>query len=118
MVCLIFIVCDNDDEELMMIEDIFYQKLGGIMMVIDFVGGMIEQGWFGLCLVVDSFIFVIVVDLVLSFYFVLLLVEVGNGNIINFVILSENLIDFFCVVIGVENYIYDGMDMVSVYDLV
>lgn len=116
MACLTFTACDNDDEEPMMTEDPLYQKLGGTTMVTDPAGGMIEQGRLGLRSVVDSSIFVIAADPVLSPYFAPLLAEVGNGNTTNLAVLSENLTDFFCVATGAENYTYDGMDMVSAHD--
>lgn len=116
MACLTFTACDNDDDEPMMTEDTLYQKLGGTTMVTDPAGGMIEQSRLGLRSVVDSSIFVIAADPVLSPYFAPLLAEVGNGNTTNLAILSENLTDFFCVATGAENYTYDGMDMVSAHD--
>lgn len=117
MACFSFTACDNDDDEPMMTEDTLYLKLGGTTMVADpATGGMIEQGRLGLRSVVDSSIFVIAADPVLSPYFAPLLSEVGNGNTTNLAILSQNLTDFFCVATGAKNYTYDGMDMVSAHD--
>jgi len=113
---LFFTACDDDDGAEPM-EPTLYEKLGGTTMVDDpNTTGMIEQGRLGLRSVVDSTIFVIAADPVLSPYFATLLMELNNGNTSNLALLSENLTDFFSVATGAENFSYDGMDMVSAHD--
>lgn len=110
-----FTACDDDEG--MVTEPTLYEKLGGTTMVADPASsGMIEQGRLGLRSVVDSTIFVIAADPVLSPYFSTLLMELGNGNTSNLTLLSKNLTDFFCVATGAENFTYNGMDMVSAHD--
>jgi hypothetical protein len=114
--CLFFAACEDDDGNEPM-EPTLYEKLGGTTMVDDPNStGMIEQGRLGLRSVVDSTIFVIAADPVLSPYFATLLMELGNGNTSNLALLSQSLTDFFCVATGAENFTYDGMDMVSAHD--
>ncbi|MCB9275486.1 MAG: group 1 truncated hemoglobin [Lewinellaceae bacterium] len=120
--CLIFgaviflAACDKDDDS-GMTEPTLYEKLGGTALVADPNStGMIEKGRLGLRSVVDSTIFVIAADPKLSPYFATLLSEVGNGNVSNLAILSENLTDFFCVATGAEHFTYDGLDMASAHD--
>lgn len=108
----------SDDQDMPEPEPTLYEKLGGDQLVPDpnAPGEMIQTGRLGLRSVVDSSIFVIAADPILSPYFSALLMEVGNGNLSNFTILSENLTDFFCVASGSDDYTYDGLDMVSAHD--
>ena len=108
----------SDDQNMPDPEPTLYEKLGGNELVPDpnMPGEMIQTGRLGLRSVVDSSIFVIAANPILSPYFRTLLMEVGNGNLSNFAILSENLTDFFCLASGSEDYTYEGLDMVSAHD--
>jgi len=117
-----FSSCNDDDDDNEMPpsapEPTLYEKLGGTTMVEDpaNAGEMIEQGRLGLRSFVDSSIFVIAADTVLSPYFETLLMEVGNGNTTGLEQLSLSLTDFFSVATGAENFQYTGLDMVAAHD--
>ena len=116
-----FSACNEDDDDNEMPpspEPTLYEKLGGTTMVEDpaNTGEMIEQGRLGLRSVVDSSIFVIAADPVLSPYFETLLMEVGDGNTTGLEQLSLSLTDFFSVATGAENFQYTGLDMVAAHD--
>jgi hypothetical protein len=118
---LSFTACDDDDDNDDMpaaMEPTLYQKLGGEAMVDDPAnpGTMIEAGRLGLRSVVDSSIFVIAADPVLSPYFETLLMEVSDGNTTGFAALSLSLTDFFSVATGAENFEYNGLNMVDAHD--
>ncbi|MGB6036936.1 MAG: group 1 truncated hemoglobin [Cryomorphaceae bacterium] len=118
---LTFTACDDDDEDDDMpvaMEPTLYEKLGGTAMVEDpnNPGEMIETGRLGLRSVVDSSIFVIAGDPILSPYFETLLMELGSGNTTGFEQLSLSLTNFFSVATGAENFEYNGLDMVTAHD--
>ncbi len=116
-----FSACDNDDDNDDMppeMEPTLYEKLGGTEMVNDpnNPDEMIEQGRLGLRSVVDSSIFVIAADPILSPYFETLLMEIGDGNTTGLEQLSLSLTNFFSVATGAENFEYNGLDMVAAHD--
>lgn len=116
-----FTACDDDDDDddpSPPTEPTLYQKLGGAAMVDDPAnsGDMIEQGKLNLRSVVDSSIFVIAADPVLSPYFETLLMELDNGNTTGLTQLSTSLTNFFSEASGSENIEYNGLDMVAAHD--
>ncbi len=109
---------DKEEPDPMEPDTTLYGKLGGETMVADPTapGTMIEQGRLNLRAVVDSTIFVIAGTPDLSVYFAPLLQEVGAGNLSNIAVLSKDLVDFFCVATGAENFEYTGLNMVDAHD--
>ncbi|MCE2495409.1 MAG: group 1 truncated hemoglobin [Flavobacteriales bacterium] len=116
----ILVACDKDDDmnDMNPDEPTLYERVGGDAMVQDpnNPGQQIEQGYLTLRAVVDSAIFVIAADPQLQPYFETLLMEVGNGNLTGFTILSKNLTDFFAVATGSESYNYTGLSMKDAHD--
>jgi len=118
---LTFSACDDDDDDDDLppaMEPTLYEKLGGTAMVEDpnNPGELIETGRLGLRSVVDSSIFVIAGDPVLSPYFETLLMELENENTTGFEQLSLSLTNFFSVATGAENFEYNGLNMVVAHD--
>lgn len=95
-----------------------YERVGGTAMVNDPKNAnvMIEKGRLTLRSVVDSAIYVIAGDTVMSKYFVTLLSEVGAGNNTGFAALSKNFTDFLCVATGAKNSSYSGKSMKAAHD--
>jgi hypothetical protein len=119
---LSFTACNDDDDDNNdmppAMQPTLYEKLGGTDLVEDPAnpGTMIETGRLGLRSVVDSSIFVIAADPILSPYFETLLMEVNMGNTTGFEALSASLTDFFSVATGAENFEYNGLNMVDAHD--
>jgi len=97
-----------------------YERVGGTTTVTDpkNSGTMIEKGRLTLRSVVDSAIYVIAGDPVMTPYFGTLLAEVGANNTTGFAALSKNFTDFLCVATGAKNtaYAYMGKSMKAAHD--
>lgn len=92
-----------------------YDRVGGTAEVTDPKNSSqtIEKGRLTLRSVVDSAIYVIAGDTVMSKYFGVLLAEVGNNNTTGFAALSKNFTDFLCSATGSKkaSYGYTGKSM-------
>lgn len=97
-----------------------YERVGGTKMVTDpkNSGQMIESGRLTLRSVVDSAIYVIAGDPVMSPYFGVLLAEVTANNTTGFAALSKSFTDFLCSATGSKNtaYGYTGRSMKDAHD--
>lgn len=95
-----------------------YDSLGGTTMVADPAnsGTKIEAGRLGIRSVIDSTIFVIAGDSRINGHFMVLLSEVGSGNLSGFNELSKNLTDFVAVGTGAKDYSYTGLSMTNAHN--
>ncbi len=97
-----------------------YERVGGTATVTDPRNSsqMIEKGRLTLRSVVDSAIYVIAADTVMTKYFGMLLAEVGANNTTGFAALSKNFTDFLCSATGAKNatYAYTGKSMKAAHD--
>lgn len=109
---------DKDETPTPTPEPTLYQKVGGSEKTADPNDNskMIEKGRLALRSVVDSTIFVIAGDTLLSPYFEVLLGEVGSGDLSGFTALSNSLTNFFAAASGSENITYSGLNMVDAHD--
>lgn len=110
--------CKSDNNNPPVVKPTLYDSLGGTTLVADpaNAGTTIEKGRLGIRSVIDSTIFVIAGDSLLSPYFTVLLTEVGSGNFTGFTALSKNLTDFVAVATGAKDYTYSGKSMTAAHD--
>jgi hypothetical protein len=96
-----------------------YDSLGGTTLVADPAGPsgtQIEKGRLLIRNILDSTVFVIAADTSINKYFMVLLSEVGMGNLSGYQALSKNLTDFVCVGTGAKDYSYTGKTMVAAHN--
>ncbi len=97
-----------------------YDSLGGTAMVADpdpaNAGKMVEKGYLGIRMVVDTAIFIIAGDTAINKYFTTLLSEVTSGNLSGYQRLSTNLTTFIAVAAGAKDYTYTGLSMTNAHN--
>jgi hypothetical protein len=95
-----------------------YDSLGGTAMVSDPAnsGQMVEKGYLGIRMIVDSAIFIIAADTQINGYFKVLIAEVTSGNLSGYQRLSMNISNFIAVAAGAKDYTYTGLTMQNAHN--